>query len=82
MQPEVQLTCGTWLSTGLWRGEQISLMMLTQYFDMLNNVGARGGNSTVFLNSGPGALSDLGAQMRTALLEASAGGNAQTMKRD
>ena len=61
-------------------GAQISLMMLTQYFDMLNNVGARGGNSTVFLNSGPGALSDLGAQMRTALLEASAG--SQTMKRD
>lgn len=56
-------------------------MMLTQYFDMLNNVGARGGNSTVFLNSGPGALSDLGAQMRTALLEASAS-NPQTMKRD
>lgn len=65
----------------MWAGEQISLMMLTQYFDMLNNVGARGGNSTVFLNSGPGALSDLGAQMRTALLEASAS-NPQTMKRD
>ncbi|KAK9834293.1 hypothetical protein WJX81_004104 [Elliptochloris bilobata] len=61
----------------------LELMLLTQYCDMLNNVGARGGNSTVFLNSSPGAMAELGTQMRTAFMQAAAGSqNIQSMKRD
>ncbi len=47
---------------------------------MLNNVGSKGGNSTVFVNSSPGAMAELGTQMRGAFLQAAAG--SQAMKRD
>jgi len=52
--------------------------------DMLNNVGARGGNSTIFMNSSPGAMAELGTQMRTAFTQAAAGSQAlsQSMKRE
>ncbi len=51
---------------------------------MLNNVGARGGNSTIFMNSSPGAMAELGTQMRTAFTQAAAGSQAlsQSMKRE
>jgi hypothetical protein len=45
----------------------IEMMMITQYFDMLKDVGQAHGNSTVFLNHSPGAIGDLSSQVNPVL---------------
>lgn len=53
--------------------EVIELMMITQYFDLLKDVGTSGNASTVFLNHSPGTVGDISSQIRSGFLQASAG---------
>ncbi|CAL8466533.1 g6069 [Coccomyxa elongata] len=58
----------------------IEMMMITQYFDMLKDVGSSQGNSTIFLNHSPGSIGDMAGEMRNGFMQAMAG--RQTMKRE
>lgn len=56
----------------------IDLIIITQYFDMLESLGKTGKFGTVLLPHSPGGISDLKAQIRDATIEANAttdGGN-------
>jgi regulator of protease activity HflC (stomatin/prohibitin superfamily) len=48
----------------------MNLVLMTQYFDTLKEVGAASRTNTILLPHSPGALSDLTAQMRTAMMTA------------
>lgn len=37
--------------------------MITQYFDMLKDVGSSNGNSTIFLNHSPGSIGDMAGEV-------------------
>lgn len=50
----------------------LEIMMMTQYFDMMKDVGSNPKASTVFVPNTPGAVSDVSAQIRNAFLQASA----------
>jgi regulator of protease activity HflC (stomatin/prohibitin superfamily) len=43
--------------------EVMSLVLLTQYFDTLRDIGTRGGTSTIFLPNNPGAANDFMSQI-------------------
>jgi len=47
-------------------------MMMTQYFDTMKEVGTQGGNSTIFVPSGPGAVADASSAIRSGLMQGSA----------
>eukprot|EP00929_Paragymnodinium_shiwhaense_P036110 TRINITY_DN1939_c1_g1_i1.p2 TRINITY_DN1939_c1_g1~~TRINITY_DN1939_c1_g1_i1.p2 ORF type:complete len:300 (+),score=85.87 TRINITY_DN1939_c1_g1_i1:88-987(+) len=49
------------------------LLLITQYFETLRDIGANSRAQTVFVPSGVGAVSDLASQVRNGILEASAG---------
>uniref|UniRef100_A0A6T8R3H4 Band 7 domain-containing protein n=1 Tax=Chlamydomonas leiostraca TaxID=1034604 RepID=A0A6T8R3H4_9CHLO len=51
----------------------LELMLITQYFDMLKDVGMSNRASTIFLPHTPGALSDISQQIRGVFMEASVG---------
>ena len=55
--------------------EIMSMMMMTQYFDTIKDVGMHSKNGTIFLPHQPGALSDIANQVRDGALQA------QVMKR-
>jgi regulator of protease activity HflC (stomatin/prohibitin superfamily) len=57
---------------GVRPGEVIELMMITQYFDMLKDVGANPRGSTLFLPHSPGSVSDISSQIRNGFLQAGA----------
>lgn len=48
----------------------LSLMLLTQYFDAIKEIGVTGKASTVFIPSNPGAVADLASQVRDGILQA------------
>merc|ERR1719352_635010 len=50
----------------------MQLMMVTQYLDMMKDVGTKDGASTVFIPHMPGAVADVQNQMRQGFLEANA----------
>src|SRR5262249_32555800 len=50
----------------------MNLVLMTQYFDTLKEVGAASRTNTILIPPSPGALSDLTAQMRTAMMTAEA----------
>lgn len=56
----------------------LSLMLMTQYFDTLKEVGMSGKSSTIFIPSSPGAVGDMAAQIRDGVLQS---GAAQSMRR-
>lgn len=56
----------------------LSLMLLTQYFDAIKEVGCNGKNSTLFIPSNPGAVADMAEQIRNGVLMGNA---ATTMRR-
>lgn len=64
----------------------LSLLLLTQYFDTLKEIGANSKSNTIFVPHGPGALNDAAGQIRTGMLEglagarAAAGGGGTVMK--
>lgn len=49
----------------------ITLMMVNQYLDALQNIASHGAN-TIFLPHSPGSVADLGNQIREAFLQANA----------
>lgn len=52
--------------------EVMEIMVLTQYFDTLRDVGASNKSSTVFLPHTPGGLTEVTGQIRNVFLQASA----------
>ncbi|MEW5305350.1 MAG: hypothetical protein WDW38_005610 [Sanguina aurantia] len=52
--------------------EVLELLLITQYFDTLKEIGANNKSSTVFMSHNPGALSDITTQLRSGFMEASA----------
>lgn len=48
----------------------MNLVLLTQYFDTLKEIGEKSGGNTILLPHSPGALSDLAAQIRDATIVA------------
>jgi len=52
--------------------EVMALVLLTQYFDTLRDVGTRGGTNTLFLNNSPGAAGDFMQQILAGLRGADA----------
>ncbi|XP_027110453.1 protein PPLZ12 [Coffea arabica] len=51
--------------------EVMDLIMVTQYFDTIKDLGNSSKNTTVFIPHGPGHVRDIGEQIRNGLMEAS-----------
>ncbi|KAH6555908.1 hypothetical protein KP509_1Z218400 [Ceratopteris richardii] len=51
----------------------MDMVMLTQYFDTLKDIGAHSKSSTVFVPHGPGAVSEIAEQIRNGWLQGAAG---------
>jgi len=49
----------------------LQLMLMTQYFDMMRDVGGSSKSNTIFVPHTPGAVGDFSAQVRDALLQSS-----------
>jgi regulator of protease activity HflC (stomatin/prohibitin superfamily) len=49
----------------------MDLVLVTQYFDMMKEIGAASKSSAVFLPHGPGAVADIASQIRDGFLQAS-----------
>mmetsp|Transcript_21164 Transcript_21164/g.63397 ORF Transcript_21164/g.63397 Transcript_21164/m.63397 type:complete len:111 (-) Transcript_21164:905-1237(-) len=47
--------------------EVMELLLITQYFDMLRDIGGTNRNSTLFLPHSPGGISDISGQVRGLL---------------
>jgi hypothetical protein len=45
----------------------MALVLLTQYFDTLRDIGTRGGTNTLFLPNSPGAAGDFQTQILAGL---------------
>jgi hypothetical protein len=45
----------------------MALVLLTQYFDTLRDIGTRGGTNTIFLPNSPGAANDFMTQILAGL---------------
>ncbi|XP_060195950.1 hypersensitive-induced response protein 1-like [Lycium barbarum] len=50
----------------------LDMVLITQYFDTMKDVGASSKSSAVFIPHGPGAVSDIAGQIRQGLLQGSA----------
>eukprot|EP00210_Caulerpa_lentillifera_P005786 g5532.t1 len=50
----------------------MSMMMMTQYFDCLKDVGLHSKNGTIFLPHNPGAVGEIASQVRDGALQANA----------
>ncbi|KAJ9164084.1 hypothetical protein P3X46_023699 [Hevea brasiliensis] len=50
--------------------EVMDLIMITQYFDTIKDLGSSSKNTTVFIPHGPGHIRDVGEQIRNGLMEA------------
>ncbi|XP_030463362.1 hypersensitive-induced response protein 4 [Syzygium oleosum] len=50
--------------------EVMDLIMITQYFDTIKDLGNSSNNTTVFIPHGPGHVRDIGDQIRNGLMEA------------
>ena len=51
----------------------IEMMMITQYFDMLKDIGVSRGSSTVFMPHSPATVADVAGQIRSGFMQAQAG---------
>ncbi|XP_057952758.1 hypersensitive-induced response protein 4 [Malania oleifera] len=54
--------------------EVMDLIMITQYFDTIKDLGNSSKNTTVFIPHGPGHIRDIGDQIRNGMMEAAASG--------
>jgi len=52
--------------------EILSMMLMTQYFDTLKDVGTNSRNGTIFLPHQPGTIGDIASQIRDGMLQANA----------
>jgi len=58
-------------TTGVEAKEVMSMVLLTQYFDTLKEIGATGKSNTILMPHSPGALQDLLTQLQGSLLATS-----------
>jgi hypothetical protein len=49
----------------------MDLIMVTQYFDTIKELGDGSKNTTVFIPQGPGHVKDISEQIRNGMMEAS-----------
>merc|ERR1719390_111672 len=49
----------------------MDMIMITQYFDTMKDIGASSKSNAIFMPHQPGAVADLSAQLRQGILEAS-----------
>ncbi|KAJ1687892.1 hypothetical protein LUZ63_019282 [Rhynchospora breviuscula] len=56
----------------------MDMVLVTQYFDTMKEIGAHSKSSSVFIPHGPGAVKDVAAQIRDGLLQAQHGGTSST----
>jgi hypothetical protein len=61
--------------------EVMELLVLTQYFDVLRDIGLSGKSNTVFMDHTPGALGNVATQIRAGFMQAQAASGQQTMLR-
>jgi len=54
---------------GTSSAEVMNMIMVTQYIDMLKELGSNPNTKTVFVNNSPGAVQDIQAQLRQALMQ-------------
>lgn len=52
--------------------DAMDLVLLTQYFDTLKEIGAQGKSNTIFIPHSPSGVSDMAAQIRDSILAANA----------
>lgn len=52
--------------------DALDMVLITQYFDTMKEIGASSKSSAVFIPHGPGAVSDIAGQIRQGLLQGSA----------
>jgi regulator of protease activity HflC (stomatin/prohibitin superfamily) len=50
--------------------DAMELVLLTQYFDTLKEIGAQGKSNTIFIPHSPGGVSDIASQLRDSMLAA------------
>lgn len=50
--------------------EVMDLIMITQYFDTIRDLGNSSKNTTIFIPHGPGHVRDIGDQIRNGMMEA------------
>jgi hypothetical protein len=50
----------------------MEMMMMTQYFDTMKEIGVSGGTNTIFVPSGPGAVGDAAAAVRNGIMQGQA----------
>merc|ERR1712087_179579 len=61
--------------------EKVSeLLLITQYFETLRDIGAQSKAQTVFVPSGPGGVSDIASQIRNGVLQAAAAPTQSSMR--
>ncbi len=58
---------------GITPREVMDMVLVTQYFDTMKEIGASSRNSMVFIPHGPGAVHDVAEQIRNGLLQGQAG---------
>lgn len=56
----------------------MQLVLMTQHYDTMKDIGAQSRSNTIFVTYTPGGMSDLADQMRNALLQANASSDATT----
>jgi len=49
--------------------EVMDMVLVTQYFDTMKEIGANSRNSTMFIPHGPGVVRDVAEQIRNGLLQ-------------
>jgi hypothetical protein len=57
--------------------EVMDMVLVTQYFDTLKEIGSNSRNTAVFIPHGPGAVRDVAEQIRNGLLQGDVAGIAQ-----
>jgi regulator of protease activity HflC (stomatin/prohibitin superfamily) len=53
---------------GVSAGEVLNLVLLTQYFDTLKEIGVSSGSKVILVPHSPGGMADIGAELRTAIV--------------
>jgi regulator of protease activity HflC (stomatin/prohibitin superfamily) len=53
---------------GVSAGEVLNLVLMTQYFDTLKDIGVSSGSKVILTPHAPGVMSDISSQLRTAII--------------
>lgn len=57
---------------GISSKDVMEMMMMTQYFDTMKEIGVSSGSNTIFVPSGPGAVADATAAVRNGIMQGGA----------